>query len=62
MFKANNKKSRSRPGVFIANFEHVSHLVFSVSILDVEQVNVCRGALSCVNIITQSLKISKCCI
>ena len=36
MFKANNKKSRSCPGVFIVNFEHVSHLIFSVSILDVE--------------------------
>ena len=28
---------------------------FSVSIVDFKQVNVCREALSCVNIITQSL-------
>ena len=62
MFKVDNGKSRELSGVFIVNFEHISHLFFSVSIVDFEQVNVCRGALSCVNIITQSLKISKCCI
>ena len=62
MFKVDNGKSRELSGVFIVNFEHISHLFFSVSIVDFEQVNVCRGALSCVNIITQSLKMSKCCI
>ena len=50
------KKIKSHHGVFIVNFEHISHSIFSVSILDFEWVNVC------VNIITQSLKISKCCI
>ena len=27
-------------GVFVVNFEHISHLFFSVSIVDFEQVNV----------------------
>ena len=44
-------------GVFIVNFEHISHF-FSVSIVDFDWVNVCWGALSCVNIITQSLGMS----
>ena len=43
------KRVQSRLGVFIVNFEHISHLFFSVSILDFEWVNV--GELSCVNII-----------
>ena len=62
MFRITIKRAESRPGVFIVNFEHILHSIFSVSILDFEWVNVCQGALSCVNIITQSLKISKCCI
>ena len=39
MFKANNKTLERRSGVFIVNFEHVSHL-FLVSIVDFEQVNI----------------------
>ena len=53
MFKVNNKntrkrceiyskltiKTRGRSGVFIDNFEHISHLS-SVSVVDLEQVNV----------------------
>ena len=39
MFKANNKTLERRSGVFIVNFEHVSHL-FLVSIIDFEQVNI----------------------
>ena len=43
MFKVNNKNTRttlmSLSGVFIVNFEHISHL-FLVSIADIEQVNV----------------------
>ena len=27
IFKVNNRTSESRPGVFIVNFEHISHLV-----------------------------------
>ena len=50
------KKIESHQGVFIVNFEHISHSIFSVSTLDFKWVNVC------VNIITQSVKISKCCI
>ena len=49
----------SRSGVFIVNFEHISHF-FKVSIVDFEQVNVFWEALSCVNITTQSLKMSRC--
>ena len=56
------KRVQSRLGVFIVNFEHISHLFFSVSIVDFEQVNVCGGAISCVNIVTQGLKIRKFCI
>ena len=56
------KRVESCPDVFIVNFERISHSIFSVSILDFEWVNVCQGALSGVNIVTQSLKISKCCI
>ena len=37
-------------------------LLSSVSIVDFELVNICRGALSCVNIITQSLMMSRCSI
>ena len=62
MFKVDNGKSRELSGVFIVNFEHISHLFFSVSIVDFEQVSVCGEALNCVNIITQGLKIRKCCI
>ena len=43
MFKVNNKDSRMTPwrhsAVFIVNLEHISHLVFSVSIVNSEQVN-----------------------
>ena len=46
-------------GDFIVNFEHI--LSFSsVAIVRYEQINVCRGVFSCVNIITQSIKISRC--
>ena len=41
----------SRSGVFIINFKHISHF-FGVHVADFEQVNVCRGAFSCVNIVT----------
>ena len=34
--------SRHRFGVFIVNLEHISHLFSGVSIVDFEQVNVCR--------------------
>ena len=27
MFKVNNKDTRRRSGIFIVNFEHISHLV-----------------------------------
>ena len=27
MFKVNNKNIRTTPGVFIVNFEHISHLI-----------------------------------
>ena len=39
---------QSHSDVFIVNFEHISHF-FSVSMVVFEKVNVCRGALSCVN-------------
>ena len=32
-------KKRHCPGIFIVNFEHISHLVSSVSIVNFEQVN-----------------------
>ena len=48
------KKVESHHGVFIVNFEHISHSIFSVSILNFEWVNVC--------VKNQSIKISKCCI
>ena len=51
--------AESSPGFFIVNVKHVS-LFFSVSIVDLEQVNVFQGALSRVNIITQSLKMIRC--
>ena len=38
MFKVNNKAWR-RFGGFIVNFEHISHLFFSVSIVNFEQAN-----------------------
>ena len=44
MFKVNNRNTRMKSitcfGVFNGNFEHISHLFFSVSIVDFEQVNV----------------------
>ena len=39
MFKVNNKNTRTS-GVFIGNFEHISHFFSSVSIVDFKQVNV----------------------
>ena len=54
------KRVESR--VFIVNSEDISHLFFSVCTVECEQVNVFQGALSCVNIFTQSLQMSKCCI
>ena len=42
MFKVNNKDTKATPwcrfGVFIVNFEHISHLCSSVSIINVEHV------------------------
>ena len=42
MFKVNNKNTRTSSDVvlvfFIVNFEHISHLVCSVSTVDVEQI------------------------
>ena len=40
LFKVNNRNTRRRSGVFIVTFEHISHPFFSVSIVDIEQVNV----------------------
>ena len=31
----------------IVNFEHICHLFLSVSVVDFEQVNVCRVTLNC---------------
>ena len=39
MFKVNNKNTRTS-GVFIVNFEHISHFFSIVSIVDFKQVNV----------------------
>ena len=40
MFKVNNKDTRTMPsGVFIANFEHISHFVLVFFIVNFEQVN-----------------------
>ena len=39
--KTPERRQRRRFGVFIVNFEHISHLLFSsVSIFDFEQVNI----------------------
>ena len=38
MFKVNNKDARRRSGVFIVNFEYISHLVL-VFLLLIDQVN-----------------------
>ena len=38
MFKVDNEKSRELSGVFIVNFEHISHLFFSVSIVNFRQI------------------------
>ena len=40
MFKVNNKDTKTMPhfGVFIVNFEHISHLCPSVSIVNFEHV------------------------
>ena len=43
----------SRSGVLLLTLNNFHF--FIVSIVDFKQVNACRGALSCVNIITQSL-------
>ena len=44
MFKVNNKATKTTPcrrfGGFTVNFEHISHLCSSVSIVSFEQVNV----------------------
>ena len=43
MFKVNNKATKTAIGVFLVallfNFEHISHLRSSVSIVNFEQVN-----------------------
>ena len=39
MFKVNSRRHRRRFGVFIVNFEHISHLCSSVSIVNFEQVS-----------------------
>ena len=41
------------------NFKQISYFL-SVSIIDSEQVNFCRGALFYVNITTQSLNMNRC--
>ena len=41
MFKVNNKQRRF--GNFIVNFEHISHLCSSVSVVNFEQVNASWG-------------------
>ena len=48
MFKVNN----SRFGVFIVNFEHISRLFSSVSIVDIEKVNVSWAECSFVYFLT----------
>ena len=54
MFKVNNKDTKTTPwrrfGVFIVNFEHISHLCSNVSIVNFEQVNA-GWALTCRNIL-----------
>ena len=51
MFKVNDKGTRTRFYIFvnrfyiIVNFEHITYFIFSVSIVDCEQVNVRRGRL-----------------
>ena len=37
--KTPERRQLLRSGVFIVNFEHISHLVFSVSIVNFEQLN-----------------------
>ena len=36
MFKVNNKRVQRCPDVFIANIEHISHLIFSASVVEFE--------------------------
>ena len=51
MFKVNDKGTGTRFYIFvnrfyiIVNFEHITYFIFSVSIVDCEQVNVRRGIL-----------------
>ena len=33
MFKVNNRNTRTKSGVFIVNFEHISHLALMVLLL-----------------------------
>ena len=72
LFKAISRNTRTKrgkcPNLTINTVESCSgvfslntfHTFFSVSIVDLEQVIVCQGALSCVNIIIQSLKMGRC--
>ena len=53
MFQGNYKNNRTSPGVFIVNFEHL-FLVFILWTLNRWE------ATSCVNIIIESLKMSRC--
>ena len=47
--------------VFMIDFEYISSRLFpSVSIVHYEQINVWQELLFCVNIITQSLKMTRC--
>ena len=39
--KTPERRQWRRPGVFIVNYEHISHIFSSVFIVDFEQVNVC---------------------
>ena len=45
MFKVNNKDTRSKSlsfsALFIVNFEHILHFFSAISIVDLEQVNIC---------------------
>ena len=46
--------------VFLLITLNILHTFSGVSNIDFEEVNVYWGALSCVNIITQSLKMTRC--
>ena len=64
MFKVNNNTVEHRCGDYIVNFEYILDLFLlwiyfrpfsTVAIVHYEQVNVCLGVVSHVNVITQSI-------